>query len=139
MRRPRRRRPRPGPKYVVPPVRLASDQQQQEPRITVTWDNAKIEDVVAGFAAFSGRSIVLGKGITGNVTAEVKNQPWTQAFQAVLISQGLSATEMPGGIIRVDSPKALDSLTQIEAAGDRGGPGELRPRHGPCGRVSPAS
>ena len=85
-----------------------------EPRITVTWDRASIADVVAGFAAFSGRSIILGRDIKGEVSAEVKNQPWTQAFYAVLATQGLSATELPGGIIRVDSPTALSALDSLE-------------------------
>ncbi len=84
------------------------------PRITVTWDRANIGDVIAGFAAFSGRTIVLGKGITGEVTAEIKNQPWTEAFAAVLATQGLQAIELPGGIIRVDSPAALAALDSTE-------------------------
>ena len=88
--------------------------QDDEPRITVTWDRASIADVVAGFAAFSGRSIILGRDIKGEVSAEVKNQPWTQAFYAVLATQGLSATELPGGIIRVDSPTALSALDSLE-------------------------
>ncbi len=91
----------------------------QEPRITVTWDRASIADVVAGFAAFSGRTIILGKDIKGEVTAEIKNQPWPQAFQAVLATQGLTAQEMPGGIIRVDAPSvlaALDSLEPLETS-----------------------
>ena len=90
-----------------------------EPRITVTWDRASIADVIAGFAAFSGRTIILGKDIKGEVTAEVKNQPWPTAFQAVLASQGLSAQEMSGGIIRVDAPSvlaALDSLEPLETS-----------------------
>jgi type IV pilus assembly protein PilQ len=85
-----------------------------EPRITVTWDRATIADVVAGFAAFSGRTIILGKDIKGEVNAEIKNQPWPQAFQAVLATQGLSAQEMPGGIIRVDAPSALAALDSLE-------------------------
>jgi type IV pilus assembly protein PilQ len=86
----------------------------QQPRITVTWDRASIADVVAGFAAFSGRTIILGKDIKGEVTAEIKNQPWDMAFQAILATQGLSATEMPGGIIRVDAPSALAALDSLE-------------------------
>jgi type IV pilus assembly protein PilQ len=86
----------------------------EEPRITVTWDRASIADVVAGFAAFSGRTIILGKDIKGEVNAEIKNQPWPQAFQAVLATQGLSAQEMAGGIIRVDSPTALAALDSLE-------------------------
>jgi len=88
--------------------------QGQEPRITVTWDSASIGDVIAGFAAFSGRTIILGKDVRGTVTAEIKNQPWPQAFQAILASQGLSAQEMPGGIIRVDAPSTLAALDSLE-------------------------
>ena len=86
----------------------------EEPRITVNWDRASIADVIAGFAAFSGRTIILGKDIKGDVNAEIKNQPWPQAFQAVLATQGLSAQEMAGGIIRVDSPTALAALDSLE-------------------------
>jgi type IV pilus assembly protein PilQ len=92
---------------------------REEPRITVTWDRASIADVVAGFAAFSGRTIIIGRDVKGEVTAEVKNQPWPMAFQAVLASQGLSAQEMAGGIIRVDAPgvlSALDSLEPLETS-----------------------
>jgi type IV pilus assembly protein PilQ len=85
-----------------------------EPRITVTWDRASIADVVAGFAAFSGRTIILGKDVKGEVNAEIKNQPWPQAFQAILATQGLSAQEMAGGIIRVDAPAALAALDSLE-------------------------
>jgi type IV pilus assembly protein PilQ len=105
-----------------PEVKLTSLKSQtgrlrlpgQQPRITVTWDRASIADVVAGFAAFSGRTIILGKDIKGEVTAEIKNQPWDMAFQAILATQGLSATEMPGGIIRVDAPAALAALDSLE-------------------------
>lgn len=85
-----------------------------EPRITVTFDKSPIADVVAQFASYSGRSIILGKGITGDVTAEVKNQPWPAAFQAILSSQGLTAAELPGGIIRVDAPSVLAALDSTE-------------------------
>jgi type IV pilus assembly protein PilQ len=85
----------------------AEASQSQAPRITVQWDNASIEDVVAGFAAFSGRTIVLSKGITGNVTAEIKNQPWDLALNAVLESQGLAVQTLPGGIFNVVSKVEL--------------------------------
>src|SRR3954453_859266 len=101
-----------------PEVQLGAKQlaraPMEEPRITVVWDRANIADVVAGFAAFSGRTIILGKDIKGEVSAEIRNQPWPQAFQAVLPAQGLSAQEMGGGIIRVDNPSALASLDSLE-------------------------
>jgi type IV pilus assembly protein PilQ len=88
-------------------VHRADAAQSQAPRITVQWDNASIEDVIAGFAAFSGRTIILGKGITGNVTAEIKNQPWDLALNAVLESQGLAVQTLPGGILSVVSKLEL--------------------------------
>ena len=103
-----------APEVGVKLTRGAVLTRADEPRITVTWDRASIADVVAGFAAFSGRTIILGKDVKGEVTAEVKNQPWPMAFQAVLASQGLSAQEMSGGIIRVDSPSVLSALDSLE-------------------------
>lgn len=104
---------------VVPAARKSSSVLEgsafaAEPRITVSFDKTLIADVVAQFALYSGRSIILGKGITGDVTAEVKNQPWPAAFQAILSSQGLTAAELPGGIIRVDAPGVLAALDSTE-------------------------
>ena len=90
--------------------------QQGFRRITVTWENASIADVAAGFAAYSGKSVIIGSGIpaTTVVNAELKDVPWNEAFKAVLAAQGLSANEMPGGIIRIDSPRALAALDSLE-------------------------
>jgi len=75
--------------------------QSQAPRITVQWDKADIADVAAGFAAFSGRTIVVGKDEKGTISAQIKNQPWDLAFQAILESQALAWQPLPGGIINV--------------------------------------
>src|SRR3954463_13825961 len=87
------------------PVALFSQvQQSQQPPISVTFQDTDIRDVIASFAAFSGRTIVVGKDVTGTVTAEVKNQPWDVALRAILQGQGLAASEDPiSGIITVDS------------------------------------
>ena len=75
-----------------------------QPRITVTYQDADIRDVIAAFAGFSGRTIVVGKAVTGTITAEIKNQPWDVALRAILQGQGLAAAEDPvSGIITVDS------------------------------------
>jgi type IV pilus assembly protein PilQ len=79
-------------------------QQSQQPPITVTFQDTDIRDVIASFAAFSGRTIVVGKDVAGTVTAEVKNQPWDVALRAILQGQGVAASEDPvSGIITVDS------------------------------------
>src|SRR5439155_301828 len=91
--------------------------QSQAARITVTWDNADLREVVAGFAAFSGRTIILSKDLKGSVSAEIKNQPWDLAFNAVLESQGLTVNVLDGGIIQVIDKKDLaraDSTVPVE-------------------------
>lgn len=95
---------------AVPEPQLVS----QQPRISVTFDRADINEVIANFATFSGRSIIVGKSITGEVTAEIRDQPWDVAFYAILAGQGLAASELPGGIIRVDSRAILATQDSIE-------------------------
>jgi len=92
----------------------AAPQLSQQHRISITFDQASIDEVIANFASFSGRSIITGRGITGTVTAEIKDQPWDVAFSAILRSQGLAASEEPGGIIRVDSRSNLVSQDSTE-------------------------
>jgi type IV pilus assembly protein PilQ len=89
---------------VSQPSYLASAQQSVQPRITVTYQDADIRDVIAAFATFAGRTIVTGRDVTGTVTAEIRNQPWDVALRAILQGQGLAASEDPvSGIITVDS------------------------------------
>ena len=84
-------------------IEVASQQRPQAQRITVTYNQADIRDVLAAFGGFSGRTIVVGKDVQGTVTAEIKDQPWDVALQAILQSQGLAASEDASGIITVDS------------------------------------
>jgi type IV pilus assembly protein PilQ len=101
--------PEPTRQRVVPvsgpPVALFQQvQQSQQAPITVTFQDTDINDVIASFASFSGRTIVVGKDVKGTVTAEIRNQPWDVALRAILQGQGLAASEdAVSGIITVDS------------------------------------
>lgn len=88
---------------VAPAAAELQVQQSQQRRITVTWQDAPIRDVIAGFAEFSGRTIVVGKQVEGTVSAEIKDKPWDVAMKAILDAHGLAMTEDPSGIIVVDS------------------------------------
>ena len=100
----------------APKMRLTSTAAlSDQPRITVTYQDADIRDVIAAFAAFSGRTIVVGKDVQGTITAEIKNQPWDVALRAILQGQGLAAAEDPlSGIITVDSYKNIASKAASE-------------------------
>jgi type IV pilus assembly protein PilQ len=89
---------------AVPVALFSQAQQSQQPLINVTFQDTDIRDVIASFAAFSGRTIVVGKDVQGTVTAEIRNQPWDVALRAILQGQGLAASEDAiSGIITVDS------------------------------------
>lgn len=96
------------------PVRAMRQQPAQQPLIRINFDGTDIRDVIATFASFAGRSIVVGKNVTGTVTAEILDKPWDVALQAVLQAQGLAATEDPSGIISVDSYSALAANQALE-------------------------
>ncbi|MBA3657321.1 MAG: AMIN domain-containing protein [Gemmatimonadaceae bacterium] len=92
-----------------------SPQQSTQPRITVAYQDADIRDVIAAFASFSGRTIVIGKDVAGTITAEIRNQPWDVALRAILQGQGLAASEdAQSGIITVDSYKNIASKQSSE-------------------------
>ena len=86
----------------VPPARMGRQGSQQR-RITITWEDAPIADVLATFAEIGGRTIVRGKAVSGTISAEIKDQPWDIAMKAILDAHGLAATEENSGIIVVDS------------------------------------
>ncbi|HEX7942323.1 MAG TPA: hypothetical protein VF488_10990, partial [Gemmatimonadaceae bacterium] len=96
-------------------VMQQAQQRPQQPRITVTYQQADIRDVLAAFAAFSGRTIIPSSAIPAvKVDAEIKDQPWDVALQAILASQGLAATEDANGILIVDTQDRIAQRAQTE-------------------------
>lgn len=70
--------------------------------ITVSFNETEMREVASVFAEFSGHSVVLGAGVEGQVTAEVRNQPWDVAFRAILEAHGYAARQIAPGLLRVD-------------------------------------
>ena len=85
-----------------------------KPRISVSYQEADIRDVIAAFASFANRTIIVGKDVAGNITADVKDKPWDEALAAILSAQGLAASEEPNGIIIVDSYKNMLDKQSLE-------------------------
>ncbi|MBI4544051.1 MAG: AMIN domain-containing protein [Gemmatimonadetes bacterium] len=101
-------------KAAAAPLARQQGAQAQEPRITVSFRDTPILDVLATFSEFAGRSIVPGAALTGVVTAEIRDQPWSVALEAILQSQGLAAQEQESGIIRVDQVSQLREFEKLE-------------------------
>jgi type II secretory pathway component HofQ len=83
-------------------------------RVSVTWEAAPLRDVLLAFASFAGVSIVTGVGVDGFVTADINDQPWDVALEAILASLGLIAVEEESGIIRVQSMAGLAEQETVE-------------------------
>jgi type IV pilus assembly protein PilQ len=97
-----------------PAPRAAEPQQSQERTITVNFQDVDIRDVITSFASYSGRTIVVGKGVSGVITASIKDQPWDVAMRSILQSQGLNAVEDATGIITVDSYTNIADRAKVE-------------------------
>ncbi|MBW3572736.1 MAG: hypothetical protein KY467_16700, partial [Gemmatimonadetes bacterium] len=85
-------------------------------RITVSFENTEMRDVLATFAEFSGRSIIAGTDVSTIVVDGVTftNQPWDIALRTLLQAYGLAAEELAGGIIRVDQVERLAARAAAE-------------------------
>ncbi|MDB4886737.1 MAG: type and secretion system protein [Gemmatimonadetes bacterium] len=94
---------------------LPQQQRSQQPRISVTYQGSDIRDVLAAFSAFSGRTIIPSSNVGAlHVDAEIRDQPWDVALQAILSAQGLAATEDANGIIIVDTQDRIAARAQTE-------------------------
>jgi type IV pilus assembly protein PilQ len=88
--------PAPEPQ-AAPPARTA-----QEQTVHVTFTEEPLANVLAAFADFANRSIIAEADVKGKlITAEVRNQPWDLALDAILSANGLVATENEAGVIIV--------------------------------------
>jgi type IV pilus assembly protein PilQ len=99
-----------GSAVVAAPV-----QQREQRRLTITFSNQDIHDVIATFASVSGRTFVTGSSVQGTVRfTEIVNQPWDIALSKILQANGLQAVEDSTGIITIDSYTNLAARVAAE-------------------------
>jgi type IV pilus assembly protein PilQ len=108
--------------------------QEFSRRMSVTFVDEPIRNVLFTFAEFAGRSIVPGSGVTGSISAEIRDQPWDIAFQAILESHGLAAQEQASGIIRVDRLQDIQERVDVEPLLTR----IFRISFAPAGEIQPS-
>ncbi|HEY0671553.1 MAG TPA: AMIN domain-containing protein [Longimicrobiales bacterium] len=111
--------PRPAaPRVEAPrpsPAEVAAQQERLQPRVTVSFDNEPIMNVLLTFSEFANRSIVAHPTVRAiNVTADVKNQPWDVALEAILSAHGMAARENSSGIIIVEPLTNILARQQTE-------------------------
>lgn len=109
--------PKPAPVPVKPPpvAHPPLTELVQEPeRISVFFQETPLRDVLATFSEFSGRSIVAGTGVAGQVDADIRDQYWDVALQEILHAHNLTARETETGIIRVSDLRSLRERVDFE-------------------------
>ncbi|HWV56133.1 MAG TPA: AMIN domain-containing protein [Longimicrobiales bacterium] len=96
---------------VVP---IALSAATRNTRVTVSFRDTPLLDVLATFADFAGRSIVPGSDISGTVNATINDQPWDVALESILQAHNLAIRETEAGILRVDRLERLRERELLE-------------------------
>jgi type IV pilus assembly protein PilQ len=99
-----------GAQTAVPPVTTGTPVASavQQPLITVIFTEEPVANVLAAFAEFANRSIVPSADVKAKViTAEVRNQPWQTALEAILTANNMIARELENGVIIVEDGASL--------------------------------
>lgn len=95
----------PKVRETAPPPAPVSYQQQRrrEPPISVTFVDEPINNVLAAFAEHANRSIVAAPEVASRtINAEIKDQPWDLALQAIASAYGMTVREDEAGILIVE-------------------------------------
>ncbi|MCI0432400.1 MAG: AMIN domain-containing protein [Gemmatimonadetes bacterium] len=105
----------PGQRLAAPPPATPAPQpaanttaRQQGQIITVMFTEEPVANVLAAFADFANRSIVPSADVKAKmITAEVRNQPWEIALEAIMAANNLVPREMENGVIVVEDGARL--------------------------------
>ncbi len=97
-----------------PAARAASAVQREAP-ITVQFVDQPINDVLAVFAEHAKKSIVAAPDVvTRVINADIKDQPWDLALQAILTAYGMIMREEESGILVVESAETVATRATLE-------------------------
>jgi len=102
------------------PAAAALQPRQQAQLITVTFTEEPVANVLAAFADFANRSIVPSADVKAKlITAEVRNQPWEVALEAIMAANNLVPREMENGVIVVEDGARLANRPNEEPLASR--------------------
>ena len=93
---------------AAPPPPAAAPAPPQQQLLTVTFTEEPVANVLAAFAEVADRSIVASADVKAKlISAEVRNQPWEVALEAILAANGMVAQELASGVIIVEDGARL--------------------------------
>jgi type IV pilus assembly protein PilQ len=93
----------------------APRQQQQQQLVNVSFADEPVVNVLNTFADYANRSIIASADVkTKTITAEIRNQPWDLALDAILTANNLFAKENENGVIMVEDGVKLANKVNEE-------------------------
>ena len=102
-------------KPTAPPAAAKTADAQREAAITVQFVDQPINDVLAVFAEHAKKSIVAAPDVvTRVINADIKDQPWDLALQAILTAYGMIIREEESGILVVESAETVAARDRLE-------------------------
>jgi type IV pilus assembly protein PilQ len=102
---------------VAAPLARAEERagrRRPAPRLTVHLVKVDIHNVLRVIADVSRLNIVVADDVQGTVTLHLRNVPWNEVLDAVLVSRGLGMERL-GTIVRVAPLKQLQEEARLRA------------------------
>ncbi|NTV93809.1 MAG: type IV pilus secretin PilQ [Thiobacillus sp.] len=86
-------------------------------KLSLDFQNVEVRAVLKVIADFTGLNIVAAESVTGNITLRLKDVPWDQALDIILLTKGLDKREN-GNVIWVAPSKEMadKEKERLEAA-----------------------
>jgi type IV pilus assembly protein PilQ len=89
--------------------------------VSLNFQNVPVKSVLSVLAMAADRNFVLSPEVTGNTSIHVKDVPWKYAFNALLVSQFLTARDIGGGVYWVGPVSQANAMekAKLEASATR--------------------
>ena len=89
-------------------------------RLSMDFQNISVRDALQVIADFTHQNIVVSNNVTGSLSIRLKNEPWEQALQVILESQGLAEKHI-GNILWIAPANQITSQeeAQLKAAASK--------------------
>lgn len=86
-------------------------------KLSLDFQNVEVRAVLKVIADFTGLNIVAAESVTGNITLRLKDVPWDQALDIILLTKGLDKRENGNVIWVAPSKEMVDKEKErLEAA-----------------------
>jgi type IV pilus secretin PilQ/predicted competence protein len=96
--------PQPNTRPAAPqPVQQQAAQQPRQRPVTVTFQAEPVNNVLAVFSEYAGRTILADPDVQAkNITAELRGVPWDMALEAILEANNMNMRLLNSGVYLVE-------------------------------------